>query len=191
MQSHDLDGHPIFRTGETTFNAHYKMVYFTAGYISRSPGFGSRRYQILWEVVGLERDPLSLMGTTEELLGRKSSGSGLESREYGHRDPSRWPRGTFCPQKLALISPTSGGRSVGIVRWETQATEFFLLHRGTCGNVVVKDLCYMPKGRGFETRWGEWIFSIYLILPAALGSGVYSASNRNENQKQKNNVSGE
>jgi hypothetical protein len=29
------------------------------------------------------------------------------------------------PQKLALISPTSGGRSVGIVRSRTQATEFF------------------------------------------------------------------
>jgi hypothetical protein len=26
--------------------------------------------------------------------------------------------------------------------------------------------------------------SIYLILPAAIGSGVYSASNRNEYQKQ-------
>jgi hypothetical protein len=32
---------------------------------------------------------------------------------------------------------------------------------------------------------------IYLILPAVLGSGVYSASNRNEYQKQKNNVCGE
>jgi hypothetical protein len=33
-------------------------------------------------------------------------------------------------------------------------------------------------------------FSIYLILLVALGPGVYSASNRNENKKQKN-VSGE
>jgi hypothetical protein len=33
--------------------------------------------------------------------------------------------------------------------------------------------------------------AIYLILPAALGPGVYSASNRNEYQKQKKNVSGE
>jgi hypothetical protein len=32
-------------------------------------------------------------------------------------------------------------------------------------------------------------FSIYLILPAALGPTVYSASNRNEYQKQKNKVS--
>jgi hypothetical protein len=39
--------------------------------------------------VGLERDPLSLVTTIEELLGRKSSDSGLETREYGRRDPSR------------------------------------------------------------------------------------------------------
>jgi hypothetical protein len=38
------------------------------------------------KVVGLERGPLSLVSTTEELLGRKSSGSGLESREYSRRD---------------------------------------------------------------------------------------------------------
>jgi hypothetical protein len=43
-------------------------------------GFDSRRYQIFCEVVGLERGPLSLVNKTEELLGRKSSGSGLESR---------------------------------------------------------------------------------------------------------------
>jgi len=28
------------------------------------------------------------------------------------------------PQKLALTSPTGGGRSVGIVRMRTEATEF-------------------------------------------------------------------
>ena len=31
------------------------------------------------------------------------------------------------PQKLALTSPTSGGRSVGIVRVRTKATEFLVL----------------------------------------------------------------
>jgi hypothetical protein len=35
------------------------------------------------------------------------------------------------------------------------------------------------------------MLSIDLILPAALGSEAYSASGRNEYQKQKNNVSGE
>jgi hypothetical protein len=35
------------------------------------------------------------------------------------------------------------------------------------------------------------LLSIYLILPAALGPDVYTASNRNEYQKQEKNVSGE
>jgi hypothetical protein len=34
-------------------------------------------------------------------------------------------------------------------------------------------------------------FLIYLIFPTALGPGVYPASNRNEYQKQENNVSDE
>jgi hypothetical protein len=63
--------------------------------------------------------------TIEELLGRKSSDSGLESREYGRRDPSRLPRGSLYPQNLILTSPISGGRSVGIVLSRTQATEFY------------------------------------------------------------------
>jgi hypothetical protein len=77
--------------------------------------------------VGLERGQLSLVTTIEELLERKSSGSGLEIREYGRRDPSRYPRGTLCPKKLALTSLTSGCRSIGIVRSRTQATEFSFL----------------------------------------------------------------
>jgi hypothetical protein len=48
---------------------------------------------------------------------------GIEIREYGRKDQSRWPRGTPYPQKLALTSPISGGRSVGIVRSRTQVTE--------------------------------------------------------------------
>jgi hypothetical protein len=52
------------------------------------------------KVVGLERGPLSIVSTTEELLGRNSRGSGLESREYGHRDSSRWSRGTLYLQKF-------------------------------------------------------------------------------------------
>jgi hypothetical protein len=74
--------------------------------------------------VGLERGPLSQVSTIEELLGRNSSGPGLENREYGRGDPLRWPRDTLYPQKLALTSPTSGGRSVGIVCLRTKATEF-------------------------------------------------------------------
>jgi hypothetical protein len=53
---------------------------------------------------------------------------GLENRDYGRRDPSCWPRGTLYPQKLPLTSPTSGGRSVGIVRSRTRATGLLLLY---------------------------------------------------------------
>jgi hypothetical protein len=80
--------------------------------IQRS-GFDSRSYQIFWEVVGLERGILSLVSTIEELLGRKNSGTGLESRDYDLKEPSRWPRGTPYPQTLAITSLTSGGTSVG------------------------------------------------------------------------------
>jgi hypothetical protein len=91
------------------------------------PGFNSRRYQISWEVVDPERGSLSLVSTIEELLERKSSGFCLEIREYGRRDPSRWPRGTLYLQKLALTSLISNRRSVGIVRSRTQATEFYTI----------------------------------------------------------------
>jgi hypothetical protein len=55
-------------------------------YRFRGLGFDSRRYQMFWKVESLERVPLSLVSTTEELLGRNNSGSGLGSREYGSGD---------------------------------------------------------------------------------------------------------
>jgi hypothetical protein len=36
-----------------------------------------------------EKYRASLVSTIEELLGRKSSGYGLENREYGRKDPLR------------------------------------------------------------------------------------------------------
>jgi hypothetical protein len=51
--------------------------------IQRS-GFDSLHYQIFW-VVGLERDPLSLMSTIEELLGRNVKDSGIENRKHGRK----------------------------------------------------------------------------------------------------------
>jgi hypothetical protein len=78
--------------------------------------------------VGLERGPLSLVSTTEELLERKSRGSGLEIREYGRRDPSRCPRGTTYPPNLALTWPTNGGRSVGIVRSRLKTVSYLFIN---------------------------------------------------------------
>jgi hypothetical protein len=47
------------------------LVARVPGYRSRGPRFDSQRYQIFWEVVGLERGPLSLVRIIEELLERK------------------------------------------------------------------------------------------------------------------------
>jgi hypothetical protein len=43
---------------------------------------------------------LSLVSTIEDPLGRISSGSGLEIRKYGLRDPSHWPRVTLYLKKI-------------------------------------------------------------------------------------------
>jgi hypothetical protein len=58
---------------------------------------------------------------------------------------------------------------------------------GARGRVVIGALNYELEGPEFESRPGDWIFSVYLILPAVLGPRVYSASNRNVYQKQKKN----
>jgi hypothetical protein len=111
----------IFLFHTANFDRLCSLVVRVPSYRSRYPGFDSRRYQIFWEVVGLERGPLSLVITSEELLGRNNSGSGLENREYSRGDLLRWPRDTVYPQKLALTSPTR----VCIVFSRTKATEVF------------------------------------------------------------------
>jgi hypothetical protein len=44
------------------------LVVRVSGYRYRGPGFDSQRYQIFCVVVGLERGPLSLVRSIEELL---------------------------------------------------------------------------------------------------------------------------
>jgi hypothetical protein len=86
------------------------LVVRVPGYRSRGSGFDSFCYQIFWEVVALERGPLSLVSTIEELLGRNSSGSSLENRDYSHGDPLRWPEVDtnfmpgLRPRSLVLVS---------------------------------------------------------------------------------------
>jgi hypothetical protein len=84
---------------------------------------------------------------------------GLESREYGRRDPSRWPRGTLYPQKLALTSPTSGGRSVSIVRLRTQTMQFVclfvltaLLNEPQINNYILVNKYYSVSYPQFESE---------------------------------------
>jgi hypothetical protein len=77
------------------------------GYKYGGLGFDSRHYQIFWEVVGLERGPLSLVSTIEELLGR--------NRKYTLT--------TWHPsiRKSWHELGDKGGRSVGILLSRTKA----------------------------------------------------------------------
>jgi hypothetical protein len=52
----------------TFFDRLCGLVIRVSGYRSRGPGFESRRHHIFWEVVGLERGPLSLVSTMESYL---------------------------------------------------------------------------------------------------------------------------
>jgi hypothetical protein len=104
--------------------------------IQRS-GFDSRRCQIFWEVVGLERRPLSLVSAIEEILERKSSESNLEiySMAVGIR----------CADHMTPLSAKVDSR--------TQATEFSF-----CGSArVVRQINMVsdPPGPGSKNDCAE------------------------------------
>jgi hypothetical protein len=102
--------------------------------------------------MGQEWGPVSLVSTIEELLGRNSSGSGLENREYGRGDSLRWSRDTIYRQKLAPISPTSGGRLVGIVRSRIKDTEFVCF---SCLSTNVSTISRQSYFSGTVSFYGE------------------------------------
>ena len=105
------------------------LVVRVSGYRYRGPGFDPRRYQIFWVAVGVWNGVHSASwGQLRSYLNEKSSGSrsrkqrltAVGTRCAYHVTP-------LCPLKLALTSPTGGGRSVRIVRVRTKATEFSLV----------------------------------------------------------------
>jgi hypothetical protein len=74
--------------------------------------------------VGLEQGPLSLVSITEELLEWNTSGSGSRELRLPAMGILRADHATSSVCKmLALTLSTSGGRSLGIVRLRTKATE--------------------------------------------------------------------
>jgi hypothetical protein len=48
---------------------------------------------------------------------------------------------------------------------------------------LVEALRYKPEGRWFDSRWGQWNFSVTSSFWSHYGPGVDSASNRNEYQE--------
>jgi hypothetical protein len=97
---------------------------------------------IFYQFMRLYRD--RLRGLVGRVSGYRSRGPGLDSRPHqilkteinGRGNSLRRPCNTLYPQKLALTSPTSGGRSVGIVRLRTKATEFSFSLWGYIDSVI-------------------------------------------------------
>jgi hypothetical protein len=108
-------------------------------------GFDSRRYDIFWKVVGLERGPLSLASTVEELLGRKSRNPRLRLQEIRRAEYAT----PLYPQTFALTSSTWGGRSVGKVLSRTQVTEFSLFVRNPVTLIGTIKLWECANGANF------------------------------------------
>jgi hypothetical protein len=87
--------------GEGTLHSTNMKTFVCCSCITRSVLSLFVSCKLLFPLVGLkissllERSPLSLVSTIEELLERNSSGSGLESQEYGRRGyaalPTRHP----------------------------------------------------------------------------------------------------
>ena len=65
------------------------LVVRVSGYRHRGLGFDSRRYQIFWVVVGLERGPFSLVRSIEELLEKKVAAPVQKTEINGRGDPLR------------------------------------------------------------------------------------------------------
>ena len=143
-----------------------------SGYRYRCPGFDPWRYQIFWVVVGLEpvhSASWASWGQLRSYLNEKSSGSRsrkqrltvVGSRCADHVTP-------LYPQKLALTSPTGGGRSVGIVRVRTKATEFVCFVSVTLCNYIyiyIYPTDYWTQ-RGCLT-WKSWV-----LFTLCLSTGV-------------------
>jgi hypothetical protein len=54
---------------------------------------------------------------------------------------------------------------------------------GTRGGAVVEARRYKPEGRGIDSKWCYWNFSLTYSFRSHYGPGVDSASNRNEYQQ--------
>ena len=113
-------------------------------------------------------------------MNKKSSGSGPENRLTAVGISCADHVTPLYPQKLTLTSPTGGGRSVGIVRSRTKATEFYVslmyelkkkLERHLRVNLLGPGPCLMkkeftgPRSHKFEKHWSKLSYnenSVYI-----------------------------
>jgi hypothetical protein len=98
--------------------------------------------------------------SSEEGHGRQSS---RDTTSLGTREK-------ILLQKLVIARLLKISRSFSAIR-NFIAVSTRVLHLSPClptNRAVVEALCYKPEGRGFDSRYGHSIFSIHLILSAAL-----------------------
>ena len=58
-----------------------------------------------------------------------------------------------------------------------------IVNRGHAVAQLVEAQLYKPEGRGFDSRWCHWNFSLTQSFRPQYGPGVDSACNRNEYQE--------
>jgi hypothetical protein len=94
-------------------------------------GFDSRHYQIFWEAVGLERGPLSLMSTIEELLERKVAAPVQKTEIRAVGNPPCWLRDIPLSAKVDTIF---AGKRRSIYRYSSLANHIalYLVGRTPC-----------------------------------------------------------
>jgi len=82
------------------------------------------------------------------------------------------------PQKLALTSPTGGGRSVGIVRSRTKATEFFFNNNNNNNNkpAVVDQYLISASSLWLASCWGRFITYEMILFILWSGGWIYLQS---------------
>jgi hypothetical protein len=120
------------------------------GYRSRGFGLNSRRYEIFWKFLSLERGSLSLMSTIEELLERKSSGSA------DHPTPSIHKNWNWLRRQAAVCifrSRTKATELViatGIYRQHRNAPSFFWL----CPSFLRKEVSVLVRTE--NASLGRW-----------------------------------
>jgi hypothetical protein len=83
---------------------------------------------------------------------------------------------------MRLTEKYSNGKSSELEVGESVAARSLIQHMQLliCGRCLVRDRSAFQT---LECHLAFRTFKVFLILPAALGPGVYSASNRNEYQK--------
>jgi hypothetical protein len=61
--------------------------------------------------------------------------------------------------------------------------KIYMINAGARSGAVVEALRYKPEGRGIDSQWCHWNFSLTQSFQPHYGPGVDSACNRNEYQE--------